>query len=141
MKYKQYSNYIKREAKRGYIALLSVIAISTIGVAVMFSVVLSGVNASRTDLAVQHAANAKIAASSCGEEALQRVLELGTTSSSGNLTLASSTCSYTITSQNGQNITINSTGVTGTVKSRVSIVIATTSPYVILSSWQEVGDF
>lgn len=127
--------------RRGYIALLSVIIVGAIGTAIMLSVMLSGINASKTDIALQQAGNAKVAASSCGEEALQKILETSTTSSSGNLVIGSSTCSYTIISQSGQNIVINSTGKTGTVTSKVKIVVATTSPSILLSSWQEVGDF
>lgn len=127
--------------RRGYIALLSVIVIGTIGTAIMLSVMLLGVSTSKTDFALQQAGSAKVLASSCGEEALQKILETGTTSSNGNLTIASGTCSYVITSQNGQNITINSTGIVGTVISKVKIIISTTTPAILLSSWQEVGDF
>lgn len=127
--------------RKGYVALLSVIAMSTLGVAVMLTVLLSGVSASKTDLAFQQSAHAKVAASSCGDEALQKILETGTTSSSGGLTLASSSCTYTIFLENGGNITVNSVGSMGTITSKIKIVIATTSPYIILSSWQDVGDF
>lgn len=125
----------------GYIALLSVIAVSTIGIAIMLSIVMSGINVSRTDFSVQQGGGARVLASSCGEEALQKILETGTTSSSASISIGGETCTYTITSQNGQNITINGVGILGTVKSKVIIVVATTTPSLILSSWQEVGDF
>lgn len=127
--------------KRGYIALFSVIIIGAIGVAIMLSIMLLGVSTSRTDFALQQAGNAKMLASSCAEEALQKISETGTTSSMGNMTIASGTCSYIILSQNGQNVTINSTGITGTITSKVKVLIATTTPSVVLTSWQEVGDF
>ena len=132
---------LRRNLRRGYIALLSVLMIGAIGITIMLSVLLSGVSASKTDIALQQAGSAKVAASSCGEEALQKILETGTTSSSGNLTIASGTCTYVITSQNGQNITVNATGQIGTVLSKVKIIISTTTPSIILSSWREVGDF
>ena len=126
---------------RGYIALLSVIVVGAIGTAILLSVMLSGVSTSKTDFAVQQSGSAKVLASSCGEEALQKLLETGTTSASATVSIGSGTCSYTITSQNGQNITINATALIGTVTSKVKIVVATTTPSIILSSWQEVGDF
>jgi hypothetical protein len=126
---------------RGYIALLSVVVLGIVGVSIMLSVILSGITALKTDLALQQSSQVRSAASSCGEEALEKILETGTTTSSGNLTLGSSTCSYAITSQNGQNIKINATGMQGTLMSKVQILIATTSPSIVLSSWQEVGDF
>ena len=141
MLYTFYILELKRSICKGYVALLSVLIIGAIGTVIMMSALLSGINASKTDFALQQAGSAKVAASSCGEEALQKILEIGTTSSRGNLTLASGTCTYTITSQNGQNITINATGQVGTITSKVKIVIATTTPSIILSSWREVGDF
>jgi hypothetical protein len=127
--------------RRGYIALLSVIVVGAMGAAIMVSVMLSGVATSRTDFAVQQSGSAKVLASSCGEEALQKILETGTTSSSATIAIGSSTCSYVITSTGGQNITINATGIIGTLVSKVKIVVATTTPAILLSSWQEVGDF
>ncbi len=134
-------NVYKYSYRRGYIALLSVIVIGAIGTAVMLSIMLLGISTSKTDFAVQQSGSAKVLASSCGEEALQKILETGTTSSSANLTMGGGTCSYVITSQSGQNITVNATGFMGTLSSKVKIVISTTSPSIILSSWQEVGDF
>ena len=131
---------INRNTK-GYIALLSVIAVSAIGTAIMLAIILSGVNAARNDIVLQQGVAAGVLADSCGEEALQKILETATTSSLGNLTIDGNTCTYEVTSQNGQNITINSTGVVGTVSNRVKIIIATTSPSIVLSSWQEVDSF
>lgn len=127
--------------RKGYIALLSVIALSALGVAIMLVILLSGVSASKTDFALQQSASANIAASSCGEEALEVILETGTSSTSGGLSFTSGSCSYTVTSENGQNITINSIGSVGTTVSRVQIIVATTTPYIILSSWKEVEGF
>jgi hypothetical protein len=127
--------------ERGYIALLSVIVIGAIGTVVMLTIMLSGINSTKTDIALQKSGSAKVVASSCGEEALQKILETGTTTSSGNLTIGQGTCSYTITSTTSQNLIINATGIVGTLVSKVKIVVATTSPTILLSSWQEVGDF
>lgn len=125
---------------RGYIALISVILISAIGAAIMASVIASGITASKTDLSLQQLGSARSLANSCAEEALQKILETGTSSSNGNLTIATDTCTYLIY-KIGSNITINSTGVVGTVTSKVKVVIATTSPSILLSSWEEVADF
>ena len=141
MFYKSYLKELRKEARKGYVALLSVLIIGAIGVASMVSVLLSGVSISRTGFALQQSGSAKALASSCAEEALQQILETGTTSKSGSLVIASDTCTYIITSQNGSNITVNATGQVGTLRSKIQIVIATTTPSVLLSSWKEVGDF
>jgi hypothetical protein len=131
----------KNSIRKGYIALLSVIVIGAIGVAVMMSVLLFGISSSKTDYALQQGGSAKIVASSCGEEALQRLLETGSTSMSGGLSIASGTCSYTVSSQNGQNTVLEIFGQYGETVSKIRIIVATTTPFIILSSWQDVGDF
>ncbi len=136
-----FSQLLQKETRRGYIALLSVIVIGAIGVAVLLSVMLSGITTTKTDYVVEQSGSAKVLASSCGEEALQKLLETGTTSINATTSIGNGICSYTITSQNGENITISASAVVGTLTSRVKIVVATTSPSIILSSWQEVGDF
>jgi hypothetical protein len=138
---KSFYNFRNSSINEGYIALLSVIVISVLGIAIMLSVVSSGVNAIKTDFSLQQLGNARSMASSCAEEALQRILDTSITSGSGNLAIASGTCTYTVTSTNGQNITVSSTGSFGTITSKIKVVIATTSPSIILSSWEEVSDF
>ena len=130
-----------QEFRKGYIALVSVILMSALGLAIMLSVIAAGVDAGKTDFALQQLGGARSLASSCAEEALQKILETSTTTGGGNLLIASGTCVYLITSTNGQNITINSTGVLGTVTSKIKVVLATTTPGITLSSWEEVADF
>ena len=136
-----FSLRVQQEARKGYIALISVILISAIGLSIMLSVIATGIDASKTDFSLQQSGGARSMASSCAEEALEKILETSTTSSNGALTIASGTCVYLITSTNGQNITINSTGFLGTVTSKIQVVIASTSPSITLSSWEEVADF
>ncbi len=134
--------FIHQESRKGYIALISVILMSALGLGIMLSVIAAGVNASRTDFSLQQSGGARSLASSCAEEALQKILETSTTTSSGNLTIGSGTCAYLITStSSGQNITISSTGILGTVTSKIKVVVATTTPGITLSSWEEVADF
>lgn len=133
---------LQQESRRGYIALISVVLMSALGLGIMLSVIAAGVNAGKTDFSLQQSGGARSIAASCAEEALQRILETSTTTSSGNLTIGSGTCSYLITStSSGQNITIASTGVLGTVTSKIKVVVATTTPGITLSSWEEVADF
>lgn len=129
------------EMRRGYIALISVILISALGVAIMVSVIASGITATKTDYSLQLSGSARSLASSCAEEALQKILETSTTSGSGNLTIASGTCTYLITSTSSLATTINAMGVLGTIVSKIKVVLATTTPSIVLSSWEEVSDF
>ena len=132
---------MKQEARKGYIALLSVILISAIGLSIMLSVIATGVDAVETDFSLQQSGGARSLASSCVEEALQKILETSSTSSNGNLSIASGTCTYVITATSGQIITIKATGVLSTVTSKIKVVLASTTPSITLSSWEEVADF
>ena len=127
--------------RRGYIALLSVIALGAIGVAIMMGVILSAVNSTKTNIQVSQGSNARLVATACQEEALQTILETGTTSKTASLTIASGTCQYTISTSSGQTITIVATGTVGTLTSKIKVIVGTTSPSLILSSWQDVSDF
>jgi hypothetical protein len=130
-----------KKSQKGYIALISVLLISSIGIALMVAVIASGISATKTDYSLQQSGSARSIASSCAEEALEKIIETGTTSSNSSLVIGSGTCLYLITSKNGQNITINATGTLGTVFSKIKVVISTTSPSILLSSWEEVADF
>lgn len=127
--------------QKGYIALLSVILIAAIGTAIMISVIATGITSSKTDLSLQQGGSARILASSCAEEALQKILETSTTTSSGNLTIGSGTCAYTIATSSGNSITIQASGFLGAIVSKVKVVVSSTSPGLTLSSWAEVADF
>lgn len=131
---------LRRHVRQGYVALISVILIGALGTAIMLSVILSGVSAGKTDFSLQQSGGARVLASSCAEEALQQISETGTTSTSGNLTIGSGTCMYLVEVQSNQ-ITVNATGFLGTVTNKIKVVLSTTTPNLILSSWQEVADF
>ena len=138
---KEMRTLLHHEMNKGYIALISVILISAIGVAIMLSVIASGITAAKTDFSIQQGGGVRSITSSCAEEALQKIAETGTTSSNSSLAIASGTCTYLITSTNGQNITISATGNIGTITSKIKVIIATTTPAITLSSWEEVADF
>ena len=137
----KYKTFFLHEAKKGYIAFISVLVVSAIGLAIMLSVITAGITASKTDFSLQQLSGARSMAFSCAEEALHQISETGTTTGVGNLAIASGTCSYMILSTNGQNIVIQSTGHIGTVTSKAKVTIASTTPIVSLSSWEEVADF
>lgn len=128
------------KSQRGYIALMSVILVGVLGVAVMISVVAQGVTSSKTDLSLQQSGQARVLATACAEEALQTILETGTTSRTSLLSLGSGTCSYSI-SKPANSVIINATGNFGTLVKRVQIILSTTTPSIVLSSWQDVSDF
>jgi hypothetical protein len=126
--------------RQGYIALLSVIVVAAAATAIMTSVISSGVLATKTDFSLQQFGGARGYATSCAEEALQVILETRTTSSSSLLTFPQGFCSYRIF-QNGSTLTVHASGTVGSITSKIRVLIASTTPSITLSSWEEVGDF
>jgi hypothetical protein len=131
----------KRYDNRGYIALLSVMFISAIGLAIMLHVITAGVDAGKMDLVYQQLGMAKSVASSCVEDALQKIGNTGTTSLSSSLTSGSSSCVYSIAPSGGTTVTISATGTMGTITSKIRVIVSSTSTPLILSSWEDVADF
>lgn len=125
---------------KGYIALFSVIVLGVVGGTITISIILLGLGVSKTDFQVSQSSQARVAATACAEEALQVIRESSAVSGSGNLTLASSTCSYTIALEGGQ-ITVQSTGQIAEIVTKIKVILATTTPIIQLSSWQDVADF
>lgn len=127
--------------KGGFITLISVLVVSAVAVAVTLSLILLGIGSSRTSFAVQQSNQAKALANACAEEALQQIRDSTPFVGSGNLTLGQGTCSYTVTSQGGQNRTITASGTVGTVVRKTKVIINNISPTITVTSWQEVSDF
>lgn len=129
-----------KNIKRGYVALMSVILMGALGIAVMVSVISQGVTSSKTELSLQQSGQARILATACIEEALQIILETATTSSTANLTIGAGNCTYSI-NKPAASVIINSTGNFGTLVKRIQVILSTSSPSIVLSSWQDVSDF
>lgn len=130
---------IKSEA--GYITLLSTLFLVAIGGVVAGSLILLGLNSSRTSFALDQSAQAKALSNACSEEALQQIRSVTSFTGTGSLTLGQGTCSYTVTSGGGENRTIISTGTAGTIIRKVKVIISAINPTIIVTFWQEVADF
>jgi hypothetical protein len=129
-----------RKSREGYVALLSVIALGAVGLAITVSLLTSGITFSKTNFEVQQKIQSRMAATSCAEEAMQQILDTGIETGSGILTIGSSTCSYTISSTS-TNLLVQAVGTSTSVVTRLNIILASSTPRIKLSSWQEVGDF
>ena len=127
--------------QKGYIALITVLVTGAVGVAIAVSLLLLGLASSRTSFALEQSNQAKALANACSEEALQQIRDSTSFTGTGTLSLGLGTCSYTVTSQGGQNRTATSTGTVGTILRKVKIIIDTINPSINVTSWQEVADF
>lgn len=134
--------YRTTSARRGYIALMSVIALSAIGLFITVGILAESVTSSKLHLLTLYKNQARTAATSCAEEALQLILDTGVDSATGGLSVGSSTCTYTILFNGATgNIEVQSTGQMGSSTTRIAISLASSTPRIKLSSWREVEGF
>ncbi len=126
--------------KRGFITLMSILVVAAVGVAITLSLLLLGVSNARMSLVEQQSNQAKGLANACAEEALQQIRDSILFTGSGNLTLGPGNCTYTVTSQGGQNRTITASGTAGTVVRKAKIIINAINPTISVTSWQEVNN-
>lgn len=120
---------------------MSVLIVSAVGIAMTVAVLLLGVSASRTSFATEQSNQTKALTNACAEEALEQIKTSSSFTGTGTLSLGQGTCTYTVTSQGGQNRTITASGTVGTVTRKVQAVISTINPTVTVTSWQEVSAF
>ena len=130
-----------RPNRKGYVALMSVIVLGAIGTAITVTLLVQGVLSSKTNLAVLHKHQSRMAATSWAEEALQLILDTGIDSGGAAMSVGSSTCTYVISSTSSENILVHATGQSADAISKISVYLASSTPRIKLSSWQEVGDF
>lgn len=130
----------KLQATEGYITLISVLVVGAVGIAITLSMLLLGLGSSRTSFAIDQSNQAKSLANGCAEEAMQQIRDSSPFTGSGNLALGQETCAYTITSQGGQNRTINAFGTVGTIVRKVKIIINKINSTIQVVSWQEIAD-
>lgn len=126
---------------RGYITLISVLVAGAVGVAITVSVILLGVGSSKTSFSIQQASQARGLVQLCAEEALQQIRNSTPFTGTDTISSGQGTCTYIVTSQGGQNRTIQAVGTVGTVVRRLSIVIDKINPEIQVVSWQEVSNF
>jgi len=131
----------RRYGNRGYVMLLSVLVVGAVAIAVAVSLVLLGVDFSRSGFAIEQSSAAKGLANACAETALEQIRESPSFSGVATLALGDGTCTYTVIVGSGQNRTVNASGTVGTVVRKVKITLDTITPKINITSWQEVADF
>lgn len=134
-------HYVNLSMHRGFMTLISVLIVGTVGTAIAVSLILLGIGSSRTSFAIEQSNQAKALANACAEEALQQIRDLTPYTGDGSLTFGQGDCSYTVTSQGGQNRTIVSTGTVDTTVRKVRVIIDAIYPLLVVVSWEELSDF
>jgi hypothetical protein len=125
----------------GYVTLVSVLILSAVGLSLAVGLLMHGLGAARNALAIEHSTQARGLAQACAEAGLDAIKLTPNFTGTVNLVFSQGTCTYTITSQAGQNRTVDAIGVVGDNTRRKKVLVTRTTPTIILSAWQEVADF
>jgi hypothetical protein len=123
---------------RGYILLLSILVVGAVGLAVTLSLLLLGLDASRTVLAVEQASGARALANACAEEALQQIRIDSLFVGSGNLAFNGGICNYTVVNTGGNTRGVTVSASKSNTFSRLAVSISALYPLFTYTSWQEV---
>ena len=125
----------------GFVALLGIIIVGSVGVVIAISLLWFGVESSRTSFVLQQSVQAKSFANACAEEALNRVRDDEFFVGGGNFSFDDGVCNYFVQNQGGSNRLITVDGIVGVVVRKIKIVIDVIVPQINVSFWGEVGDF
>lgn len=128
-----------KKRKNGYVLLITVLAISAVGISSVISVVLLGVAFSKTSLALKQSNAARGLADACLETALEKIRDNNNFSGTGNVTMTYGSCAYSVPA-GAVPKTVTANGTSGTAVRKVSAAISALKPAMTLSSWQEVAD-
>lgn len=127
--------------QKGFVVLLSVLVFTVVGMALVSSLMLFGIGQLQSSFSVEQSGQARALANACAEEALQRINDSVSFSGTGNLSLSTGTCNYTVISLSGSNREIEATGTVDSIIRKVFITLDQINPSIHITSWQEVADF
>ena len=125
----------------GYLILLSVMIIGAVSLAIVISMLLSGLGTSRTSFAHQQSVQAKALVNACVNEALQQIRDNTAFTGSNNLSLGQGDCTYTVTNTGGENRTIQASSTVGLIIRKTQATVSQINPSITIASWQEVSAF
>ena len=128
-------NFLNR---RGFVTLLSVLIFSTVALAIVSSVLLLGLGASKTGFIVEQSAKAKSLANLCAEASLQEIRNSTAFIGTNIISVGSDSCTYTVIDNGAENRTININSSVGTIVRKILINIDQINPSINITSWKEV---
>ncbi|MFC1622914.1 hypothetical protein ACFL16_00795 [Patescibacteria group bacterium] len=136
----QNTKYKIQDTKKGYITLLSILVIGSVGVVITTSLLLLGLGSSRTSFSLEQSVQTKAVVNACAEEALQVIQDNNPYTGTDTVTIGQGSCTYTVTSGGGGNRDVTVLGTVGTITRKVEIAIDAINPTINVTSWQEVDN-
>ena len=134
-------NGMFKKGRNGYITLMIMLVISTVGMAISVSLLLLGLNSSRISFSIEQSGIARALADTCADEALFQIELSPDFSGTGMLSTSQGSCVYEVTKLTGENRIIESSSSVSSVVRKVKIIVDAITPRTSITSWQEVPDF
>lgn len=128
-----------QQAQQGYIALLAVLIVGAAATAIALTLLMTGTDAQRSTLITQQSTQARQLANACAEEALLVIHDNTAYTGTGNLTLATGSCTYTVTNTGSSTRTISTSATINNVVRRVTVYVTIGASSISITSWQEVS--
>ena len=124
----------------GYVLLLSVLIVGAIGLSVTLSMLLLGVDSSRTSTVHEQAVRARGMSDACAEVALQKIRDEVSFVGDGQLELEGDICVYSVTKEAGEERTVTAVGTAGVAVRKVLVHVSEIDPVLTIEDWREVAD-
>lgn len=134
------------QTNQGFITLMATLLVVAIGLSISVSLLILGVDSTRTSFVIEQSYQASSLANACAEESLQKIYDsMAITppppptvfTGTGSLTMGQGNCSYTVTDTGGGTMNITTTATVGTVIRKNQIILSAVS-LLTVSSWQEI---
>jgi len=124
---------------QGFSLLLSMVLIASISISIVVTLLLTGLDSSRTSFASQQLGQASSLVDACSEQALQNIRDNDAYAAYGSLSFVEGSCGYLVTNSGGENRKIVASSTVATMVRKVEIDIDTINPQINITSWQEVA--
>lgn len=131
---------IHNSTQKGFATLLVIIILGSIITALVLYITTTGLWSIMGSVNDKNSVQADQIASACAEVAMEAMRENNSFTGSGSQTIGANTCNYTVTSGGGNNRIIQVTGIVGNITRKLLITTSEFNP-IVVSSWQNVGDF
>lgn len=137
----QKNSMLQLHLNKGYITLMSVIIVSAMATSIALSLIILGLDSSRSSFALIQSNQAKGLANACAEVALNQIRNSTPYTGGETINLTEGSCSYLVTSLGGQGRNIRAESIVGEVVRRIEIEIDQINPEINILTWQELADF
>lgn len=137
----------KFKNNRGYVALMSVLIVSAVGVMIAISLLTLGISYQRSSFILEQSYSAEAIANACSNVALEKIRLDAMYMGGETINFGANYCNILSIIKNIDVYTINTEGVVGSILRKNKIVVSrsvdidTGAVFLVIDSWQDVADF